>query len=135
MVISSNVFTPVNLVRNGRSDALHFVERRASTKSRTYERADAGARNEVDGNAGFAKDAQNANVGDTAGESASEREADARALRWFALFAFGDREQPFFGGLQPADCIGHFAGAHSDNTLTRAMGWGHSSFDQGMAVL
>jgi hypothetical protein len=74
-------------------------------------------------------------VGDAASKSACEREADAGALCGLALVWFGQREQPFFGGLQPADGIGHFAWAHSYNTLTRAMRRGHSSFDQGMAVL
>ena len=74
-------------------------------------------------------------MGDAAREAAGEREADARALRGFALVWFGQREQPFFGRLEPADGVRYFSWAHSYSTLTRALRRSHSSFDQGMAVL
>jgi hypothetical protein len=74
-------------------------------------------------------------VCDAARESARERQAHARALPGCALFALGQGEQSFFGGLQPTEGVSYFARAHSDLTLTRALRRGHSSFDQGMAVL
>lgn len=56
----------------------HGFERSSGTIGRTDESADAGAGDDVDGDACFAKDAENTDVGDAAGETASERNADTR---------------------------------------------------------
>lgn len=83
-------------------DSFHLFERRAGTVSGADERADTRARDHIDGNARFAKNPQDADVRDAAGESAGEGQADARASRALWRAAIGKGAEHFLGRAQQA---------------------------------
>lgn len=74
-----------------RGDPLHVVESGAGAIGCTDQSAHTGAGNDVNGNAFLAQNAEDANVSDTASESAGKCEADARTFPCGLRCAVGSR--------------------------------------------
>jgi len=138
-----------------RGDALHVVERDTGAIDGADQSADAGAGNAIDGDAGVFERADDADVGDAAGEASGEGEADAWAIAGGARFFFGEGLHLVGGVAQPVFGEANFGGriawlvagpievgmaglvvlvGHSEYSLVLLRRWVRL-FDRGMLVL
>ena len=123
-----------------RGDALHVVERDAGAIDGADERANAGAGDAIDGHAGVEQRADNADVGDAAGEASGEGKSNAGAVTVGARLseseganAIGCGAQPLFGEGDLVGTVVRIVG-HSDYSLVPLAGWARL-FDRRMLVL